>query len=632
MKKIKNLISLLSSIPVGIRLTIYFVLFGMLIGYLSFILITIGIAQNSMNMAYTTMVPLIKDLTGSRGDDFIAEMINKKNDEIARLYKAVLRSSMAEYGRVIPIIYYHDTQEGIWKKIYIGSNNIIRDAPVRPEVAPHLDKARKHKIYRSSPLFFGKSDRVSFMFNIPLVNARNRYILSLDMNREGIITFIVKDIGRFILFGIILLLISVLVGKLFARRIAAPIQRLSEVARERAAGNKNAEFTLTRRDEIGVLSDSLNTMTKKIDEHVHEIERRMATMETMNRIDKAVLSSISRSDLLHRVIKLVSTLFHGSSVAMALYNEEKTGFDILSRSQADAQGILAENPFIPADHIEGAAIERVKQVFQFTSSREDAEYRELFETLVGRKIISGVNVPVYMSETYLGSLVMARDDTGEFSREDMESIVMLADQVGIALQSVRAFEEKEQLLLGILLALTRSIDAKSKWTAGHSERVAAFSEKIAFRLDLPEETVRSITLSAILHDIGKIAVSEIILDKPERLSSEEYEIIKEHPATGARIISDIPSYGRIVPGILYHHEHWDGSGYPEGLSGDVIPLESRIITVADVWDAISADRPYRKGLGYQEAVDFMRRNSRALFDESIVEVFVSILREKQNDA
>jgi len=354
----------------------------------------------------------------------------------------------------------------------------------------------------------------------------------------------------------------------------------------------------------------------------------MKTMETMNKIDKAVLSSISRSDLLERVIGLVSSLFRSSSIAMALYNDEKKGFDLLSRFQDPVEGILAEKPFVPFNAIDREEMERIRQLFQFSLQDEGSQYRDVMEELLGRKRGNGINVPVYLEEQYLGSLVLARDEQNGFSLREMESITMLADQVGIALQSIRAFEEKEQLLMGILLALTRSIDAKSQWTAGHSERVATYSEKIAYRLSMAEENVRIITFSAILHDIGKIAVSELILDKPGKLTEGEYAIVKQHPGIGARIIADIPSYNTIVPGILYHHEHWDGSGYPDSRRGDEIPIESRIITVADVWDAISADRPYRKGLQRNDAMDFMKNNCGIIFDPSIVNVFMDIIREE----
>jgi HD-GYP domain-containing protein (c-di-GMP phosphodiesterase class II) len=617
----------ISNVSIGVRLTLSFVFFGMLIGYTTFILYTIGAARSNVEMVYETIVPVVKEITGSKGEDFIADLINKKNDEIIRIYDIINRSSFATLGNVKPTTYYLNRKNNTWNRIYIDNGGTFREMPVTTEFKEQLDEALSRKVQHSSNIFLGQSDRVTLLFGLPLYKAKNAYVMSFEMNREGIVIFIKKNIHRFVLFAFLLLALSVILGKIFAYRITGPIKKLSEVAHDRAAGNLKREFTINRGDEIGVLSRSLDIMSQKIDTHVKEIERRIRTMETMNQIDKAVLSSISRTDLLDRVIGLVSSLIHSRSTSMALYDVGRNGFDLLSRSHGVSDGILTEKPFVPVDHIDRGLMNRVKQVFQFSSLDQDAAFQELFEKLAGHSIGSGINVPVYQSDEYRGSLVLARDGENAFTPEEAESIIMLADQVGIALQSVRHFEEKERLLLGILLALTRSIDAKSKWTAGHSERVATYSEKIAFRMNMPDEDVRTITFSAILHDIGKIAVSELILDKPGKLTGEEYDIIKEHPGTGARIIADIPSYGKILPGILYHHEHWDGSGYPEGLAGDAIPLGSRIITVADVWDAITADRPYRRGFQRQDALDFMNSNCGVLFDASIVGVFMDVLRE-----
>ncbi|PKN53485.1 MAG: hypothetical protein CVU55_02360 [Deltaproteobacteria bacterium HGW-Deltaproteobacteria-13] len=627
--KIKKLKRLIPKISLGTRLTLYFMIFGIIIGYISFVLYTIGVARNNIEAAYETIVPIIKNITGSKGEDFLSDLVDKKNDDVLRIYNMIIQPSYAGFGKVKPIIFYSDRDQKTWKEIYIDDSDIFRQRPARTAQTADLNAALTSAIYNSSHLFWGKSDRISILLRLPLPQAKNNYVLLLEMNRQGIVNYTMMHIQQFMLFGSLLMLISIILGKLFARRIVRPIETLSAVAQKRADGDLTSEFHTDRDDEIGVLASSLNIMTQRIDSHVKEIERRMNTMETMNKIDKAVLSSISRADLLDRVMGLVSSLYNSSSITLSLYNEEKKGFDLLTRYSGASKGVFSEKPFIPAGHIGKEALESLQKVFQFMPRREERSYREIFEKLVGGKTGVGLNVPVYMSDRYLGSMILSRDQENPFSDEETESVVMLADQVGIALQSIRSFEEKEQLLLGILLALTRSIDAKSKWTAGHSERVAAFSEKIALRLNMDEDAVRTVTFSAILHDIGKIAVSETILDKPGKLTDDEFALIKEHPRTGARIIADIPSYDRILPGILYHHEHWNGNGYPDGLKGEDIPLSSRIITIADVWDAITADRPYRKGFQRMEAIDFMKKNCGVLFDASITEIFLEIINEEK---
>ncbi len=627
--KLEEIKKIIPNMSLGTKLTINFMIFGMLIGYIASVLYTIESTRNNIETAYNTIVPIIKNATGSKGEDFLADLVNKKNEDVLRMYRMVIKPSFPEFGKVEPVFFYSNRNNKIWKEIYIDNNNVFRNKPAVSSQISGLNAAKELSIYQTSRMFWGKSDRISILLRLPLPKAKNIYVVSLEMNREGIVHFTIKHIEQFIIFSVLMILISIMLGRIFARHIVGPIRNLSEVAQARADGNLTSEFKMNRSDEIGVLADSLNIMTQKIDSHVKEIERRMKTMETMNKIDKAVLSSISRTDLLHHVISLVSSLYNIGSISMFLYNEEKKGFDLLSRYRGEPQGILAEKPFIPAGNIGEDALKRVQQVFQFTPRLEDKSYRELFEKLSGGDIGAGLNVPVYMSDKYLGSMILSRDEAHPFSEEEIQSIVMLADQVGVAVQSIRYLEEREQLLLGILLALTRSIDAKSKWTAGHSERVAAYSEKLAYRLKMEESEVRKVTFSAILHDIGKIAVSEVILDKPGKLTIEEFAVIKKHPKTGANIIADIPLYNRILPGILYHHEHWDGSGYPEGLRGEAIPLSSRIITVADVWDAITADRPYRKGFPREDALDFMRKNCGILFDSSIVEVFLEMINEEK---
>lgn len=628
--KLKSILFRLPPIPLGYTVTIYFVGFGIFIGYLSFIIITVSAARSNTEMAYQTIIPIIKEITGKRGEDFIIDLINTKNQDIVRLHNAIQRSSSA-FGRIAYTIYFLRKGDTEWKKLYLGSDGIFREQQAGEREELLLDKARVRRFHHSYRVFFDRSDRVSLYMLLPLKNARNAYILSLEMDREGIALFIRNNVNRFLVFGAVLLLISMVLGKLFSRRIAGPIKKLSLVAQARAEGNQEQAFTLTRRDEIGVLADSLNTMTREIDRHLREVKRRMITMETMNQIDKAVLSSISRSDLMDRIINLVSSLFGSGFTALLLYNIEQRGFELLSSRRTGGEGILTGGSLISEEDIGSDGIACLRNHFLVhPDETSQKKLLPILESISGDRVCSWANVPVYISDNYIGSLLLARSGRdASFSGEEVESAKMLGDQVGIALQSLRAFEEKERLLLGILLALTRTIDAKSKWTAGHSERVAMYSERIGVRLGMNEVDVRTLSFSAILHDIGKIGISERILDKPGKLTEDEYAIIKEHPATGARIISDIPSYESILPGILYHHEHWDGSGYPEGLRGEEIPLASRIITVADVFDAITADRPYRKGLRGEEAQEFMRSQSGALFDSMILQLLLEILHEEE---
>lgn len=169
------------------------------------------------------------------------------------------------------------------------------------------------------------------------------------------------------------------------------------------------------------------------------------------------------------------------------------------------------------------------------------------------------------------------------------------------------------------------LDAKSPWTKGHSERVAQYAEKIALAMGLDDEAIKDIHLASLLHDIGKVGTYDYLLDKPSKLTDEEFEIVKKHPASGASILEHIKQLNKIIPLVKYHHERLDGKGYPEGLKGEDIPTGARIIHVADTFDAIMADRPYRRSPGTDYAISELMRWSGSQFDSNVVAAFLEII-------
>jgi HD-GYP domain-containing protein (c-di-GMP phosphodiesterase class II) len=212
-----------------------------------------------------------------------------------------------------------------------------------------------------------------------------------------------------------------------------------------------------------------------------------------------------------------------------------------------------------------------------------------------------------------------------FTTGRKDEVGMLAEALNsMASRIIDGTRERENILIGILIALTRAIDAKSPWTAGHSERVTHFTEAIGRGLNFNDNQMRVLTISAILHDIGKIAVPEQILDKPGKLTEEEFDVVKKHPQTGADIISSIPSYETILPGILHHHERWDGTGYPKNVEGKDIPLFARIICIADVYDALTEDRPYRKAWSREQVLQFFEEQKGKMFDSELVDIFLTL--------
>lgn len=186
----------------------------------------------------------------------------------------------------------------------------------------------------------------------------------------------------------------------------------------------------------------------------------------------------------------------------------------------------------------------------------------------------------------------------------------------------RAARENRELFVGTVKALAAAIDGKDKYTRGHSERVARFSVVIGKYLGLDDEELEKLRISALLHDIGKIAIDDKILKKPAALTDEEFEIMKTHPQKGYKIMSQIPAMKDFLPGMYMHHEMVNGQGYPQGLKGDEIPLQAKIISVADTFDAMTTDRPYQKGMKTEEALNIIKSYVGIRYDGKVVEALI----------
>lgn len=188
----------------------------------------------------------------------------------------------------------------------------------------------------------------------------------------------------------------------------------------------------------------------------------------------------------------------------------------------------------------------------------------------------------------------------------------------------------EKLNEQTILAFVRAVDAKDPYTAQHSERVAHFARAIAQELRLPLPVVKRIHRAALLHDIGKIAIPSSILNKPTRLSNEEYENIKRHPIESVKIVSGVDQYREYIDGIRHHHERVDGKGYPDGISGPDFSLEARIIAVADAYEAMTSDRAYRPALGAAEAIRQLQACAGTQFDPTVVDALVRVLGDQRH--
>ncbi len=231
--------------------------------------------------------------------------------------------------------------------------------------------------------------------------------------------------------------------------------------------------------------------------------------------------------------------------------------------------------------------------------------------------------------------------TGDFSRRITASACTELGELGDSFNQMteqierfisdlqRAADDNRQLFIGTVKALAAAIDGKDPYTRGHSERVARFSIAIAQGMGLSDEEIEKIRISALLHDVGKIGIDDNILKKPAALTDEEFEVMKQHPQKGFKIMSQIPAMKEFLPGMYMHHEMINGCGYPQGLKGDEIPLMARIVSVADTFDAMTTDRPYQRAMKFEDAVARIQSFVGTRYDEHVVASLVAACESGQ---
>lgn len=606
------------------RLMLYFVVFGIAIGYLTFFFTSFINPIMMVQRASKHIIGRMEETAGASFGLVLEDMLT--NPESRRDVDTYLGPLVNERDLLKTAAFYvYNPEAASWNGIDLLERGASGYYLPNPGIVRHLEDITGNEREHDSRPILKERDEITFLIDMTTEGDPKRYALGLTFFRKAFRTYIEENRTQFILFDIFVGLFSIILAKIFSKRITKPISRLSRKADRIAHGDLTQRFKIRRRDEIGSLAHSLNTMADEIEKRLEDTEKQLATMQTMNKIDKAVLSSTSRGDLLDRVMGFISGQFEHSRTILALRNEERGGFEITAFTPGTTKGILQSVPFLPDSSFSEDLRRRTAGAFQ-TSDPKD-EIIRIYKDMTGHfnSVKTLLNVPIFQGGVHAGSIIMTRPGKAPYGDDEVSFVRMLSDQVGVALQSVREVENREALNLGILKALTKAIDAKSPWTAGHSERVARYAEDIGSALNINEEDLRELTISALLHDIGKIAVAESILNKPDKLTDTEFAAIKEHPRRGSDMLVDIPRYAHVLEGVEFHHERWDGSGYPDGKARDDIPFFARIIAVADVYDAITYDRPYRTGMSKPEARDFMQRGKETMFDADMVDVFLGIL-------
>lgn len=237
--------------------------------------------------------------------------------------------------------------------------------------------------------------------------------------------------------------------------------------------------------------------------------------------------------------------------------------------------------------------------------------------------------PVVSGQSLVCVILLTRPDCeAEFRAADMMLVDSLTTFCGDLIRNLRLLEEVRSLSISMVRALVSAVDQKDEYTCGHSLRVAYFADLLGQRVGLSEEALQMLQWSALLHDVGKIGIRDSVLKKPGKLTDEEFAHIKEHPTRSATIVRDIPQLAEALGGILHHHERFDGRGYPDGLAGQDVPLQARIIQIADIFDALTSDRSYRAAYDWAQALEILQKEAGVAVDPELQGVFDAMMREQ----
>lgn len=378
--------------------------------------------------------------------------------------------------------------------------------------------------------------------------------------------------------------------------------------------------TLVQRAVDPTKLEFLSSVFKRKDE-ASLLESAQKYLTTLHKVSDILSRAASVEALFDSILSAILEVANGDRAAILMRNKETGSVDMVALRTRDgkASGAVTVSRSVVNDVLE-------KGISAFTDDAMADDRYVGGESIVRQKIRSVMCAPMRTTDEILGVLYVDSQQAREFSEAELELLAAVGNQAGIALHRARLMAEVERLFLDVMKAIASIIDAKDGYTHKHSERVAAFGVRLAEHLGFDADSRAVVELSGLLHDVGKIGVPDAILNKPGRLTDEEFKEMRLHPLHGARILSNIQSQKvvSLLPGVKYHHERWDGKGYPEGLMGEEIPLLGRVLGVADFLDALTSDRSYRKGLPLAEALQMVKDLEGKAFDPVVVKAAVEL--------
>jgi putative nucleotidyltransferase with HDIG domain len=397
------------------------------------------------------------------------------------------------------------------------------------------------------------------------------------------------------------------------RRQTEPLEELSRGTVRLAEGDFTTPVKIQSRDEFADLARSFNHMAGSLD-------RQITSLRNLDALHQAVLGARELKPLVDTAVGRFGAMLPGTEIMVAIAAPDE---------HLEICGVWGRSWNPGALRIALTADERTQLRFQARQIVMPATVsRTYVDVLPFRSDYADVLVlPLWRAERLLGLVVVGLTRTGQLDGESCELARRLADRLAIGVADVQLVQHLDALSSGTIVAFARAIDAVSPWTAGHSERVTAFALQIGQRLHLGENDLDVLKRGGLLHDIGKIGVRGSVLNKAGPLDEDERANMELHPVIGSQILEPIGSFADVIPIVRSHHERIDGRGYPDRLGGEQIHPLARILAVADVFDALVSDRPYRTGMPITEAVSIIRGGAGTHFEPRVVAAFLGAISD-----
>ncbi len=431
--------------------------------------------------------------------------------------------------------------------------------------------------------------------------------------RHGVDDYITKPFN-------ILELKKVVKRTLYAHQVALENKQLLEDLKK-----VNRELNIHKQGlakKIQITDEQLTEANKKLVQRVNELD-------TINEISEAITSILDMDKLLNICLKEINEKLRVKHSSIMLIDESGNELIVMACQGYRCKYVLGKSQKID-EGVAGHVVKDKKPIL-VKDIRSDSRFNR--SERPEDKTKSFISAPLILGERILGVINIIDKISGEsFYETDVNLLCTIAGQVSIAVENARLYKTLEENCFNMVKFLADSFEAKDQYTSGHSQRVSEYSSAMANIMGVSDRGKNTLLHAALLHDIGKIGISELLFNKPDKLDDSEYETIKSHPVRGEEIIRPLGFLKEAMHHIRGHHESFDGSGYPDRLGGDDLPLLTKIMTVADAFDAMTSERTYRPSKKTNEAISELKRASGIQFDPDVVDAFASseIIKIKSN--